>query len=81
MVKVQVPFQPGSNPQCMVYDCRRTFGNQFFNPMQHGAAGDKLVQLIRSRGEAGGMKGYFKARRDGTNIRIFADKICPAADW
>ena len=65
----------------MVYDARRTFGQQFFNPSQHGAAGDQLVRLIRTKGQANGMKGYFMARRDGTNIRVFSDKICAAPNW
>jgi hypothetical protein len=44
--------------------------------MQYGRAGEKIESLIRAQpGQL--KKGYFLARREGTNVRIFTDRIIP----
>ena len=80
-VKVQIPLGGGasgsaSDDRCMVYDKGRTFEEQYFSPMQYGRAGEKIESLIRAQpGQL--KKGYFLARREGTNVRIFTDRIIP----
>ena len=80
VVKVQLPL--GGPGRSCVYDARRTFGMQLvdINPAQHGIAAEELVRNIRGKGYLG-QKGYFMARREGKNIRIFATEMVEQPDW
>jgi hypothetical protein len=82
IVKVQVPTTRPTTPTymdgCCVYDEGRSLNVHV--PLTESGM-DKIVAMIRSYGQAGGMKGYFFARRDGTNIRIFSDSILPGQPW
>ena len=40
-----------------------------------------LLRLVRDQGPRGGIKGYFKAKREGDRLRIFADRILPPPAW
>ena len=40
-----------------------------------------LVRLIATKGESGGLVGYFQAHRDGENLRILVDRILPDPSW
>lgn len=90
MVKIQVPVQehkglasdgsdggmvPGLPSRCMIYDRRKTFGDQYFDC--DTAAKRKAFQLVRNHGIGGGLKAYFSARRQGANIRVYVDRVLP----
>ena len=80
IVKVQTPGNYSPQAECMVYDEVRSF--QSFMPLAtHGV--EAVLELIRHYGvhKAAGSKGYFLARREGTRLRIFADKILPPPSW
>lgn len=82
MVKVQPPGMASAQKtaSCMVYDETRSF--QSFMPLAtHGV--EAVLELIRHYGvhKAGGSKGYFMAKREGTRLRIFTDKIMPPPAW
>lgn len=78
VVKVQVPLSlpSGERARFMVYDKGKTTEEQYFTPADHGAAAARVERLILGQGN-NQMKGYFKARREGANIRIFSDRILP----
>jgi hypothetical protein len=78
VVKVQVPLSrhPGERARFMVYDKGKTTEEQYFEPGRHGDAGARVEKLILAQGN-GQMKGYFKARREGANIRLFTGRILP----
>ena len=68
---------------CMVYDERRSF--ESFLPLDCPAI-TPLLELVRDRGwrrGAGqpGIKGYFIAKREGDNLRIFVDRLLPQPHW
>lgn len=83
LVKMQPPGRQLEKQQmqlCMVYDEARSF--QSLMPLStHGV--EALLELIRHYGvhKAGGSKGYFMAKREGTRLRVFTDKIMPAPAW
>lgn len=80
-VKVQPPGPLAvGEKNCLVYDESRSF--QGWLPLAtHGI--EALLELIRMYGvhRPGGSKGYFMARREGTRLRIFADKLIPPPAW
>jgi hypothetical protein len=87
VVKVQVPTGRGSGAgaqfvdemglpmRCMLYDRRKTFGDQFFDC--DSAARSRAAEMVRAGGVAGGLKGYFMARRQGANVRVYTDRLLP----
>jgi hypothetical protein len=60
----------------MVYDQRKTFGDQYFDGCENEAR-RRAFQLVKANGQAKGLKAYFLARRQGTNIRIYTDRVLP----
>ena len=80
IIKVQVPTGgPRQGARCMFYDARRTLGHLFFEYDQYGAAGLRCAELVHSSAQA--HKGYFQARREGANLRIFVDRILEPQPW
>jgi len=93
VVKVQVPTdanQDGSGHtkgpaqqavRCMVYDRRKTFGNQYFG-LDNGPK-LRAFKLVKANAQTAGLKAYFMARRQGTNIRVYVDRVLPppAQPW
>eukprot|EP00966_Prymnesium_polylepis_P304244 7029175-Prymnesium_polylepis.2 len=81
VVKVQPPGKLApEETACMVYDENRSF--QSFLPLaSHGI--EAILQLIKNYGvhNPRGSKGFFMARREGTRLRIFADKLVPPPSW
>jgi hypothetical protein len=80
-VKVQPPGPLArGETNCMVYDESRSF--QAFLPLATQGI-EAVLELIRVYGvhKPGGSKGYFMARREGTRLRIFADKLLPPPAW
>ena len=84
-VKVQPPpgvalGQGQGVAACMVYDEARSFSS-FLSLATSGI--EAVLGLIQRYGvhKAGGSKGYFMARREGTRLRIFADKLLPPPAW
>ena len=75
-VKVQLPMAASGvgDGLGMVYDERRSFQSfvDLESPDLHMAT---LTRLIATEGNAGGVKGYFMARREGDQLYIFVDKI------
>ena len=66
---------------CSVYDEARSF-NGFLECYTPGI--DPLLRLIQDQGAlipGRGGKGYFLARREGTSLRIFTDRILPQPAW
>ena len=66
---------------CKVYDEARSFDG-FLECQTPGI--QPLLRLIKERGEFAsgrGGKGYFRARREGTNLRRFTDDILPLTAW
>ena len=60
----------------MLYDARRTLGRLFFEYDRYGAAGLRCAELCAAQ-----HKGYFQARREGANLRIFVDRILKPQPW
>ena len=77
-VKVQTPPPVAPSMGCMVYDERRTF--QACMPMDTPGI-RPLLKLIYDHGPGGGRKGYFTARREGSNLRIFSAEMLPPPAW
>jgi hypothetical protein len=77
-VKVQVPMT-GDLGTCMVYDEVRSFQCAFST--KETPEGPQLHRLIRTFGQADGLKGYFAARREGANLRIFYDRLLSPPNW
>ena len=90
VVKVQVPpdggWRPGDSSLqstgCQVYDKVRSF-NAYIPIATTGL--DRLVTLVRAQGymtlSGLGKKGYFLARREAKNLRIFIDTIQAQPKW
>ena len=83
-VMVQLPLnKPGGSGTAgsfdglgMVVDEKHSF--QSFVDLESDTTGDAraaLVRLIATKGCAGGLKGFFQARREGDDLRIFVDRI------
>ena len=96
-VKVQPPLQgyPNGGGPCgyacreaatssgmpwaaMVYDERRTF--EAYLPLDTPGI-EALLRRVREEGPRGGIKGFFKARREGDHLRIYADRILSPPAW
>ena len=81
VVKVQLPMggMGGiSGGMGMCYDERRTF--QVFVRLESEAQPDAtaaMVRLIATEGDAGGLRGYFLAKRLGDDLLIFVDRLVP----
>eukprot|EP00947_MAST-08B_sp_MAST-8B-sp1_P002361 g2361.t1 len=79
MVKVQVPMGMGGAAPLMCYDKTRTV-----QTMIAGAspAGRQIAHLARTHPRSvRGMKGYFWARLEGNNLRIFTNDLAKAQAW
>jgi len=64
----------------MVYNEKRTL--QAFVDLEQDAPGvATIVRLIATEGGDGGVKGYFRARREGEQLRIYVDRILPEPGW
>ena len=66
---------------CMVYDETRSF-QAYLDVLTPGMA--RLLELMRAGGVRRmglGGKGYYMARREGANLRIFTDKIVRPPAW
>lgn len=83
VVKVQVPLTSAPAPPLLVYDKRRSFQVQITmkNASQDGYM--EVLTLIRSKGAAGGFKGYMSAsvREDGEVLRLATGKLLPEEPW
>lgn len=77
VVKLQIgdgrPGQP-----CMVYDECRSFTT--FIKTEEVSGLDEVRLMIIARGPRG-LKGYFMARREGANIRLFYDRLVSPPKW
>ena len=67
----------------MVYDERRSF--ESFLPLDCPGI-TPLLELVRDHGwrrgpGQPGIKGYFSAKREGANLRIFVDRLLPQPHW
>jgi hypothetical protein len=69
---------PGLPSRCMVYDRRKTFGGQFFDC--DSPARRRAFAMVRQSGAAGGLKAYFMAQRQGSNVRVFTDRAVPTPE-
>ena len=85
-VKVQLPLNGTSGKSgsfdglAMVSDEKKSL--QSFFDVESDAPGNAiLVRLIATKGERGGLVGYFQAHRDGENLRILVDRILPDPSW
>ena len=68
---------------CMVYDERRSFTS--YLPLDCPDIAP-LLKLVREQGwrrgpGQPGIKGYFVAKREGANLRIFANELLPQPHW
>jgi len=63
---------------CLVYDECRSFQISIF---QHEVEGLPMVARLIRHGGPMGRKGYFAARREGANIRLFYDRLIPPPPW
>lgn len=89
VVKIQVPMDakgesadgnncgglPDLPARCMIYDRRKTFGDQYFDcdtPEKRRA-----FVMVRTYGPGERLKAYFAARRQGTNVRVYTDRVLP----
>ena len=78
VVKVQTPPPMDTSMGCMVYDERRSF--QTYMPMDTPGI-EPLLGLIHNHGPGGGRKGYFTARREGSNLRIYSSEMVRPPAW
>ena len=75
IVKVQLCLHGASYPS-LVYDQQRSFRHE----LPSDTPGVYLLrQLIMS--ERPGLKGFFSARRQGENLRIFVDRMLLPEPW
>eukprot|EP00322_Chrysochromulina_rotalis_P031233 CAMPEP_0115833358 /NCGR_PEP_ID=MMETSP0287-20121206/3133_1 /TAXON_ID=412157 /ORGANISM="Chrysochromulina rotalis, Strain UIO044" /LENGTH=136 /DNA_ID=CAMNT_0003286773 /DNA_START=280 /DNA_END=690 /DNA_ORIENTATION=- len=78
IVKVLLPTAEFG--QGMVYNERRTL--QAFINFEDAPGIATLARLIASEGGDGGIKAYFKARREAGHLRIYVDRVLPQpAHW
>lgn len=77
-VKVTLTMQRGAKGAAEVHDQRRTF-DAVLPQQADGMA--TLARLVALRGEGGGLHGFFSARREGSDLRIFVDRLQPPPAW
>ena len=83
IVKVQLPMaaKGGDAGMGMVYDERRTF--QAFVDLESDSEPHvaTLTRMIATKGAAGGLKGFFNAKRDGDDLLVFVDRVLRPCTW
>jgi hypothetical protein len=81
IVKVQVAMNP--HTPMMVYDHKKNI--EFLLHPGNSSADDceRIFNLIRTKGEAGGRKGYFncEVQAGGTKVLLHVDKLLPLQNW
>jgi len=81
IVKVQVAMDPRT--PMMVYDRKKNI-EFMLHPGNSSANGcERIFNLIRTKGEAGGRKGYFncEVQAGGTKVLLHVDKLLPLQNW
>ena len=81
IVKVQVAMDP--HTPMLVYDRKKNINFQL-HPGNASADGcERIFNLIRRKGEAGGRKGYLncEVQAEGTKVLLHVDQLLPLQNW